>query len=162
MYYTRQHSTNRYVCEFQQELISSRLQYEAFWTARHETSIVWVALLFTILRIAVSDWVREGDEPQEFAGKGQDMAGSFRNCSIDCLILADYMLPHEHLIEALIHHLYAEYASTRDFKPNAWVLLGLINRMAMRMGYHQDTQPLLQTSPFHVSRLLAAYLNILS
>ena len=127
------------------------IQYEAYWNNRGKTSMVWVALLFAILRIAVCDWIREGDEPIEYRGKCQDMAITFRNRLTDCLILSDYMQPHEHLVETMILHLYAEYVSSRDCRPSVWVLSGMIVRLAMRMGYHQETQPLLRNSPFHVS-----------
>lgn len=104
-----------------------------------------------MLRIAVNDWARKEDEPRGYQGKCDDMAVDFRNRFTDCLILANYLQPHEHLVDALILHLYAEYASSRDCKPGVWVLVGFITRLAMKMGYHQDSQPLLQNSPFHVS-----------
>lgn len=94
------------------------------------------------------DYVREGDEPVEYKGKCQDLANNFRNHLADCLIFADYMQPHELLIEALILHLYAEYVSSRDAKSSVWVLIGMIARLAMRMGYHQPSQ--LGLTPFRV------------
>ncbi|KAK5146198.1 hypothetical protein LTR32_002184 [Rachicladosporium monterosium] len=94
------------------------------------------------------DYLREGDEPVEMRGKCQDLAMNFRNRLTDCLILADYLLPHEFLIEALIFHMYAEYVSSRDAKSSVWVLNGMIIRLAMRMGYHQPSQPTLISSPF--------------
>jgi hypothetical protein len=104
-----------------------------------------------MLRIAVNDWIRDENEPVEYSGKCGDLANTFRNRLTDCLILADYMQPHEHLVEALVLHMYAEYASSRDSKPGVWVLNAMIIRLAMRMGYHLETQPLLRSNPFHVS-----------
>jgi len=132
----------------------ANLQYERFWIGTQSTSIVWVALLFAVLRIAMLDYLREGDEPVEMRGKCQDLAMNFRNRLTDCLILADYLLPHEFLIEALIFHMYAEYVSSRDAKSSVWVLNGMIIRLAMRMGYHQPSQPTLISSPFKVRRCL--------
>ena len=101
------------------------------------------------------DYLREGDEPVEMRGKCQDLAANFRNRLTDCLILADYLRPHEFLIEALIFHMYAEYVSSRDAKSSVWVLTGMIIRLAMRMGYHQSSQPTLVSSPFKVSRYMS-------
>lgn len=105
-----------------------------------------------MLRVAALDHVRENDEPVEHKGKCGDLAINFRNNFTDCLALADYMQPHEFLIEALIIHLYGEYVLTRDAKSSLWVLIGSIARLAMRLGYHQATQPLLSQAPFRVSR----------
>ncbi|KAK6387429.1 hypothetical protein LTS17_000697 [Exophiala oligosperma] len=124
-------------------------QYEAYWADPSQTSIVWIALLFGVLRVAMNDWIREGDEPIEYSGKCHDMGITFRGRLTDCLLLADYTRPHEHLIEVLILHLYCEYIVCRDAKSTTWVLVGMIVRLAMRMGYHQDTQPSLPMTPFH-------------
>ena len=115
--------------------------------------MVWVALLFSVLKVAMLDYLRLDEEPLEFAGKCLDYADNFRNSLTDCLVLADYTKPHEYLIEALIFHLYAEYLSTRDAKSSVWVLNGLIIRLAMRMGYHQPSQPTLGCSVFKVQAL---------
>ncbi|CAM1511818.1 Fc.00g093310.m01.CDS01 [Cosmosporella sp. VM-42] len=123
-------------------------QYSRFWADRRQAPIAWVALLFAILRIAVLDYLREDDAPVEFAGKCQDLAFSFRNRLTDCLILADYLHPQEFLIEALCLHMYGEYVSSRDARSSVWVLIGMIVRLAMRIGYHQPLQPALFSSPF--------------
>lgn len=96
------------------------------------------------------DYLREDDEPVEYEGKCQDLATSFRNSLTDCLIHADYTQPHDFLIEALIFHLYAEYLSSRDARSTVRVLIGMIVRLAMRMGYHQPLQPTLPSTPFQV------------
>lgn len=114
--------------------------------------MAWVAILFAMLRIAALDYLREDDEPLEHKGKCRDLAVTFRNYLTDCLILADYTRPQEHLIEALILHLYAEYVGSRDAKSTVWVLVGMVARLAMRMGYHQPQQPTLRATPFHVGR----------
>jgi hypothetical protein len=125
-------------------------QYARFWIDQQSTSIAWVGLLFGILRIAMLDYLREGDEPLEWQGKCQDLAINFRNRFTDCMIAADYLQPQEFLIEALCLHHYGEYVSSRDAKSSVWVLLGMITRLAVRMGYHQTSQAILETTPFKV------------
>lgn len=97
------------------------------------------------------DYLRERDEPLEYKGKCQDLATAFRSRFTDCLILADYTAPQEFLIEALCLHLYGEYVASRDAKSRIWVLIGTIVRLAMRMGYHQPSQPALPSTPFQVN-----------
>jgi hypothetical protein len=120
--------------------------------------MAWIAMLFAMLRIATLDYIREGDEPVEFKAKCPDLAMTFRNRLTDCLIAADYTRPQDFLIEALILHLYAEYVASRDANSSVWVLVGMVARLAMRMGYHQPEQPTLRATPFHASLFHSACL----
>jgi hypothetical protein len=123
-------------------------QYNAHWQDSSKTSIVWVAMLFAMMRLAMLSYSREGDEPPEFRGKCQDMSVNFRTQMAHCLILADYTKPHNHIIETLIFHLHAEYTSNRDAESSVWVLCGIITRLAMRMGYHRDPKLFPNLNPF--------------
>ena len=123
-------------------------QYNAHWQDSSKTSIVWIAMLFAMMRLAMLSYGREGDEPPEFRGKCQDMAANFRAQMAHCMIIADYTKPHNHIIEALVFHLHAEYTSNRDSEASVWVLVGMIARLAMRMGYHRDSKSFPQLTPF--------------
>lgn len=122
--------------------------YNLHWTDPSRSSIVWVAMLFAMMRLAMLSYGREGDEPPEFRGKCQDLAANFRTQMAHCLITADYTKPHNHIIEALIFHLHAEYTSNRDAEASVWVLVGMIARLAMRMGYHRDAKLFPNLTPF--------------
>lgn len=123
-------------------------QYNAHWQDSSKTSIVWVAMLFAMMRLAMLSYGREGDEPPEFRGKCQDLAANYRTQMAHCLITADYTKPHNYIIETLIFHLHAEYTSNRDAEASVWVLVGMIARLAMRMGYHRDPKFFPNLSPF--------------
>lgn len=127
---------------------SFQKQYQAHWQDPSKTSIVWVGMLFAIMRLAMQSFVREGDEPPEFRGKCQDMASTFRANMAHCLITADYTKPHAFVIETLIFHLHAEYSANRDSEASVWVLMGMIVRLAMRMGYHRDSKFFPDLTPF--------------
>lgn len=122
--------------------------YNQHWNDPSRSSIVWVAMLFAMMRLAMLSYGREGDEPPEFRGKCQDLAANFRTQMAHCLITADYTKPHNHIIETLIFHLHAEYTSNRDAEASVWVLVGMIARLAMRMGYHRDAKLFPNLSPF--------------
>jgi len=123
-------------------------QYEAHWQDPSKTSIVWIGMLFAIMRLAMLSFVREGDEPMEFRGKCQDMAATFRAQMAHCLITADYTKPHGFMVETLILYLHAEHSSNRDTEASVWVLIGIIVRLAMRMGYHRDSKFFPELTPF--------------
>ncbi|RMZ79425.1 hypothetical protein DV738_g3312, partial [Chaetothyriales sp. CBS 135597] len=123
-------------------------QYNAHWQDPSKTSIVWVAMLFAIMRLSMISYAREGDEPPELRGRCHDMAVNFRTQMAHCLVTADYTKPHNHTIETLIFHLHAEYTSNRDAEASIWVLVGMIARLAMRMGYHRDPKLFPNLTPF--------------
>ena len=123
-------------------------QYNAHWEDSSRSSIVWIAMLFAMMRLAMLSYGREGDEPPEFRGKCQDLAANYRTQMAHCLITADYTKPHNHIIETLIFHLHAEYTSNRDAEASVWVLVGMIARLSMRMGYHRDPKHFPNLTPF--------------
>lgn len=127
---------------------SFQRQYQAHWADPSKTSIVWIGMLFAIMRLAMLNFAREGDEPPEFRGKCADMANTFRAQMAHCLITADYTKPHAFIIETLIFHLHAEYSNNRDTEASVWVLMGMIVRLAMRMGYHRDSKFFPDVTPF--------------
>ena len=113
-----------------------------------------------MMRVAALSWQREGSEQPEFVGNEFEMANLLRTLVANCLTLADYTKPHDHLVESLILHLNGEYISTRDANPNVWIFLGILIRIAMRMGYHRDSRHLPGLSPFHVSLFYTVALTI--
>ncbi|PLB50711.1 putative C6 transcription factor [Aspergillus steynii IBT 23096] len=123
-------------------------QYNKHWEDPSETCIVWVGMLFAMMRLAMLSYHREGDEPPEFRGKSLDMAGTFRNLMAQCLTLADYTKPYPYLIESLIFHLHGDYCQSKEADVSVWVLVGVITRLAMRMGYHRDSKMFPNITPF--------------
>ena len=89
-----------------------------------------------------------GDEPPEYRGKGQSLAASYQNLTAQCLLLADFTKPVNNMIETLVLHLHSEYARNRDTEVGVWVLVGMIVRLAMRMGYHRDPKYYPNITPF--------------
>lgn len=81
---------------------------------------------------------RIGDEPPEYRGRAKGLAGVYRDLTGQCLLLADFTKPVNHMIETLVLHLHGESARSRDAEVGVWVLAGMIVRLAMRMGYHRD------------------------
>ncbi|KAJ5117270.1 hypothetical protein N7526_011379 [Penicillium atrosanguineum] len=123
-------------------------QYNKHWEDPSQTELVWIAMLFAMMRLSMLSYYREGDEPPEFRGKAMDMAGSFRNSVAQCLTLADYTKSHPFLIESLVFHLHGDFSQTREADISVWVLSGVIARLAMRMGYHRDSKMFPDITPF--------------
>ncbi|KAL3478995.1 fungal-specific transcription factor domain-containing protein [Aspergillus californicus] len=123
-------------------------QYNKHWEDPSQTCIVWIGMLFAMMRLSMLSYYREGDEPAEFRDKSIDMAGTFRNLVAMCLTLADYTKPYPYLIECLAFHLHGDYCQTKEADISVWVLNGVIVRLAMRMGYHRDSKAFPNITPF--------------
>ncbi|EEP76710.1 conserved hypothetical protein [Uncinocarpus reesii 1704] len=127
---------------------SFQKEYERHWQDPSITSIVWIGMTFAMMRLAMLSYHRDEDEPPEFRGKSLDVAKSYRSSMAQCLVLADYTKPHRYVLETLILHLQGEYSQTSDAQISLWVLVGIIVRLAMRMGYHRDSSMFSNISPF--------------
>ena len=127
---------------------SWRRLYEKHWRDPTKTDAVWLGQLFAIMCLAMHSFHRAGDEPAEYRGKTLDLASEYRALTAQCLLLADFTKPVTHMIETLILHLHGEYARSREAEVGVWVLVGMIARLAMRMGFHRDPKHYPNVSPF--------------
>lgn len=97
-------------------------------------------MVFAIMRLGLIFLHRDDHEPPELRGRALDTAATYRNAMAQCLMLADYTKPHRYLIETMVLHVLAEIYQNRDGETSVWVLVGVVVRLAMRMGYHRDSK----------------------
>ncbi|KAL8994273.1 MAG: hypothetical protein Q9169_005708 [Polycauliona sp. 2 TL-2023] len=122
--------------------------YEAFWAEPQAMGPAWLGQIFAVLCLAMHSYYKMGDEPAEYRGKSMILANKYRSITAQCLMRADILKPASHTIEALILHLHGEYARNKDAEVGVWVLVGMIVRLAMRMGYHRDSKFFPNITPF--------------
>ena len=122
--------------------------YEKHWLNPDKTGPTWLGQLYAILCLAMHSYYRLDDEPPEYRGKSLALAANYRALTGQCLLLADFTKPVNHMIETMVLHLHCEYARSRDAEVGVWVLVGMIVRLAMRMGYHRDPKYYPMISPF--------------
>lgn len=108
----------------------------------------WLGQIYAVLCLAMHSYYKMGDEPPEYRGKSLILANKYRSLTAQSLLRADYLKPSNHMIETLILHLHGEYARNRDADVAIWVLVGMIVRLAMRMGYHRDSKLFSNVTPF--------------
>lgn len=102
-----------------------------------QTSIVWIGLLYAVICLAMQSYSRIGDEPPEWKGRTLDLASEYRKKTVQCLVISDYTKSVENTIETLVLYVHGEYSSRWDAEVGIWVIVGMIVRLAMRMGYHR-------------------------
>ena len=123
-------------------------QYERHWKDPSKTGPVWLGQMFAILCLTMHSYSKLDDEPPEYRGKSLNLAAQYRSLTGQCLLLADFTKPVNHMIETLVLHLHGEYARNRDAEVGVWVIVGMIVRLAMRMGYHRDPKYFPNITPF--------------
>ncbi|KAJ8061756.1 hypothetical protein OCU04_009554 [Sclerotinia nivalis] len=124
-------------------------ELQAHWQDPSKTSIVWLGLLYSILCLAMQAYQKIGDEPPEWKGRTLEVAGEFRQRTVQCLVNSDYTKSSLYTVETLILYVHGEYASRWDSEVGLWVIIGMITRLSMRMGYHRDPSNFAGISVFH-------------
>ncbi|CZT09354.1 hypothetical protein WAI453_003210 [Rhynchosporium graminicola] len=123
-------------------------QLQNHWQDPSRTSIVWLGLLYSILCLAMQSYNKIGDEPLEWKGRTLEMAAEYRLRTVQCLVNSDYTVSSMYTIETLVLYLHGEYSSRWDAEVGIWVIVGIIVRLAMRMGYHRDPSKFPGVTPF--------------
>ncbi|KAL8897063.1 MAG: hypothetical protein Q9207_007403 [Kuettlingeria erythrocarpa] len=122
--------------------------YDKFWHDPHAMGPSWLGQIYAVLCLAMHSYYKAGDEPAEYRGKSLILANKYRSLTAQCLLRADFLKPMSHTIETLLLHLHGEFSSNRDAEVGIWVLVGIIVRLAMRMGYHRDSKLFPNVTPF--------------
>jgi len=72
----------------------------------------------------------------------------FKARTIDCLIAGEHTNPEDHTIEALVCYAHAEWMESEDARIDLSVVIGMIVRLAMRMGIHREPKAHFGLTPF--------------
>ncbi|KAH8657045.1 fungal-specific transcription factor domain-containing protein [Tricladium varicosporioides] len=123
-------------------------QLQKHWQDPSQTSIVWLGLLYSILCLAMQSYNKIGDEPLEWKGRTLDLAAEYRLRTVQCLVNSDYTKSSIYTIETLILYVHGEYQSRWDAEVGIWVIVGMIVRLSLRMGYHRDPSSYPSITPY--------------
>jgi Fungal specific transcription factor domain len=99
---------------------------------------MWLSILFSMMCLAEQFSLVVGSESSSTPQDPQCMMQKYRAKAVQCLVLGNYTKPTEYVLEALLHyHAIEQYRNIEDRFGNS-LLVGIIVRTAMRMGYHRD------------------------
>lgn len=107
-----------------------RRLYQEFWKDPMSAPPLWTSILFSICHIAKS--TLELGQVQGYADERFSLA------SAHCLGLGEYFRPKRFSVESLLLFVQAQCMTSLDMSPDLGLILGLIIRLATRMGYHKD------------------------
>jgi hypothetical protein len=89
------------------------------------------------------------------------LAAEYRLRTVQCLVNSDYTKSDAYTIETLILYVQGEYNSRWDAEVGIWVIVGMIVRLSMRMGYHRDPSKYQGLTPYQAEmrRRIWAYVR---
>lgn len=99
---------------------------------------MWVGLLFSVLSISALLQQVDFGAPGSSSAELQDRLETYRTATIHCLVAGDYLQQSRYTMEALSLHFALDHNYSLDASIGNWFLLGVVIRIAMRMGLHRD------------------------
>ncbi|OQO02138.1 hypothetical protein B0A48_11690 [Cryoendolithus antarcticus] len=121
-------------------------EYRRFWQNPSDAPVMWLGLLFGILSIAESFGLRGGapDDPKSAACAAR--ATRYHSMAASAAVLGDFTKPKQYTLECLV--VYGAGMRSSNAFLNVWLMIGLILRLALRMGYHRDASAYGNITPF--------------
>lgn len=121
---------------------------------------IWIGLLFSILGLATTlRQTTNSNTPLE-SGANFISPKAFRLRTTQCLVLGNYSTAKAYGLETLVLYLQSSLIGLADSQINLWFLMGIIIRLAMRMGYHRDSKNHDNISPFEGEMRRRVWVNI--
>lgn len=135
-------------------------EYKRFWQDPSASTVMWMALLFSIMSIGVVVGPRSSVVPASSDERAPWMdnkeekdqcfyaANKYQQLACSAMALADIEKSQPYTLEALMIYAECEFLRRADQHSRVWLLNGLLIRVAMRMGYHRDPSNFPALSPF--------------
>ena len=111
-------------------------EYKQYWRDPKRASASWLGLTFAILSLAESFSLRDADPGSTVAKACLARVEKLHSMSASAAALADFTTPKKYTLECLIF--YTAGLRSNDGFMKVWLMIGLIIRLALRMGYHRD------------------------
>ncbi|KAF4996034.1 hypothetical protein FDECE_12602 [Fusarium decemcellulare] len=125
-------------------------EYENLWASPSSVSPIWLGLLYSM--ICLSARFGSTSSPTEcedsWGGATSSSGPLYLEQIVQCLVLGDYSQGGPYVIETLLHYFMIEHLRRPDTEVNTWLLLGVILRLGLRMGYHRDPSQFPNLTPF--------------
>ncbi|KAF2805332.1 uncharacterized protein BDZ99DRAFT_480714 [Mytilinidion resinicola] len=147
-----------------------RSEYAQFWKDPFNTPTMWIALLYGSLALAIILGPRNSEFEAYYSAqydKGastafqpiavpfdglptRELVDKYQNLAASAIALADIARPQPYIVEAAMIHIECEFLRRTDHHVRVWFSIGLIIRIALRMGYHRDASHFKNMPPFQV------------
>jgi hypothetical protein len=122
-------------------------EYRRFWRSPKDTPTMWLGLLYSIMSLAASFGLRENNPNSPEAQAILADVNKYHSLAASAAVLADFTKPKQYTLECLIT--YTAGLRSNNAFVNVWLMIGLIVRLALRMGYHRDPSHYPAITVFH-------------
>lgn len=99
---------------------------------------MWIGLLFSVMSISAFLQQQDIGSLSPYAVGTQETLETYRTLTIHCLVAGNYLRPTRYTIETLTLHFAVEQNTNFDENIGNWILIGVVVRIALRMGLHRD------------------------
>ena len=130
-------------------------EYEKFWENPTDTPVMWIGMLFAMMCLATQSQSLLANDPRGVDQHPlppqyvQHLVRLYQEKTVQCLVLGKYTKSVPYTIQTLLLYFTTEHFQCEDTEIGTWILLGIVVRIAMRMGCHRDACHSPQISPFH-------------
>ncbi|KAH7386217.1 fungal-specific transcription factor domain-containing protein [Cadophora sp. MPI-SDFR-AT-0126] len=125
-------------------------QYENFWANPFETPVMWIGLLFSIICLSSCNLELATSINKTTGTTTPSQTPHYLQKITQCLLLGSYQKTPPHTLETLLLYMNITYHHSPDTQRSIYILLGIIVRLALRMGYHRDGSHFPRLSPYEV------------
>lgn len=108
-----------------------------YWLNPKGTQVMWIGLLFALLSQTMLSYHYDEDEPPEYQGISKEMSELYRLRTAQCLMLGDISRCAPYTLETMVYYTMVEWAQTMHSEQRIWMMVGLLARLALQMGYHR-------------------------
>ncbi|KAJ1707967.1 hypothetical protein NYO67_9904 [Aspergillus flavus] len=112
-------------------------QYRKFWQSPCAVSPAWLALLYGVLSCGA--WIEKTMNPVMVESELPDLFHYLREKCAVSIAKSDLTAPGCYKVEAALMYMGIEYLGSNNSKTGVSILLGIISRLAIMMGYHRST-----------------------
>jgi Fungal specific transcription factor domain len=77
-----------------------------------------------------------------------NLRSRFLDRAAEALVIGGYQKARPYSVEAVLFFAYCRFLQTEDPDSDAWMVMGIATRLALRMGYHRDPCHFPKLSPF--------------
>lgn len=99
---------------------------------------MWIGLLFSVISISAFLQQQDAEASSPYAVETREALETYRTLTIHCLIAGDYLRPKRYTIETLALHFAVDQNTNVDTNIENWLLIGIVIRIALRMGLQRD------------------------
>ncbi|KAF2719447.1 hypothetical protein K431DRAFT_228699, partial [Polychaeton citri CBS 116435] len=122
-------------------------EYRRFWRNQQSAPVMWLGILYAILSFAESFGLRDSDLSSDASKACLERVNKYHEYAASAAVLADFTKPKQYTLECLI--LYSAGLRSNNAFVNVWLMIGLVVRLGLRMGYHRDPSHYPNISVFH-------------